>query len=140
MILMQPVLSAAAAMALVHAAVAHAQQQGLSVAVAVVDAGGHVQAVWRMDNVAPAVAGFALDKAYTAAMLMDETAALGARMDSSPSFRYGLASRDRMLPWGGGLPIRHQRSVVGGIGVSGAKDTDDIACAEAALRSAGLLP
>jgi len=139
MILLRPVLSSATAMALVQSAVAHAQTLGIGIAVAVVDAGGAVQAMWRMDDVAPVVADFALDKAMTARMLKSATAALGERMEVSASFRHGMASRPRMLAWGGGLPILHEGLVIGGIGVSGAKDTDDIACAEAALRAAGLV-
>lgn len=138
MILMQPILAAATAMALVRTAVDHAQRLGITIAVAVVDSGGHLQAAWRMDGVAPAVTDFAQDKAYTAAMLKIATAALGEQVAASPSFGHGLAGRHRLLPWGGGLPILQDGRAIGGIGVSGASDTDDIACAQVALQAASL--
>jgi uncharacterized protein GlcG (DUF336 family) len=66
------------------------------------------------------------------------TAAFAERMASSQSLTLGLSTRSRLLPWGGGLPIVHGGKVIGGIGVSGAKDVEDITCAEAALGSLGL--
>jgi uncharacterized protein GlcG (DUF336 family) len=49
----------------------------------------------------------------------------------------GLSTRERLLTWGGGLPILHDGACVGGIGVSGAQDFEDIACARVALAEAG---
>jgi uncharacterized protein GlcG (DUF336 family) len=137
MIVTQAMLSSEAAMALVQRAVAHARAEGWAVAAAVVDPQGIVQALWRMDGVAPNVADFALDKAYTAATMRRSTAAFAERMGGVPSLALGLGTRTRLLTWGGGLPVVHGGGLVGGIGVSGAKDHEDIACAETALASAG---
>lgn len=124
-------------MRLVQFAVAHAKANGWTIGVAVVDASGGPLACWRMDQVVAPVATYAMDKAYTAAMFDSPSAALAAEMDVSPGQRMGFQSRDRYLVWGGGLPIRHNGTLVGGIGVSGAKDFEDIACAEAALAAEG---
>lgn len=135
---MTPVLASATAMQLVQAAVGHAAGNGWKVAVCVVDPAGAPLASWRMDEVTPPIAEFAADKAYTAATMRRSTAAFFERMDGSASLRLGLANRDRLLVWGGGLPIFHAGKVIGGIGVSGAQDFEDIACAQTALEQAGL--
>lgn len=59
-------LDLAAAQALGAAAVAAAGERGLSVSVAVVDAGGHLVAFARMDGAEIAGPVLATDKAYTA--------------------------------------------------------------------------
>jgi uncharacterized protein GlcG (DUF336 family) len=126
-------VSSIAALRLVEAALSHATAAELFVAVCLCDAQGHVLASARMDGVTPPILTFARDKAYTAATMRRTTAAFGDRMGSSQSLTLGLSTRERLLSWGGGLPIVHQGKVIGGIGVSGAKDFEDIACAEAAL-------
>jgi uncharacterized protein GlcG (DUF336 family) len=138
MIAQMSLISATGAMQLVTAALAHAGREKLSVAVCVCDPQGHVLACARMDGVTPPILGFAEDKAFTAATMRRSTEAFAERMASSPSLTLGLSTRARLLPWGGGLPVVHQGQVVGGIGVSGARDFEDIACAQAALAEAGL--
>ncbi|MFD1880225.1 GlcG/HbpS family heme-binding protein [Paracoccus pacificus] len=126
------------AFGLVGAVLAQAKSQGLNVAVCVVDVHGQVLGSARMDGASPPILEFATDKAFTAANMRRTTEGFAARMGSSPALTMGLASRPRLLVWGGGLPIVHEGKVVGGIGVSGATDAEDIACAQAALRAAGL--
>jgi uncharacterized protein GlcG (DUF336 family) len=138
MITFKPALSAEAAFKLVEFATGHARGNGWKIAAAVVDASGILVASLRMDEVSPPVGDFALDKAYTAATMKRSTEAFFARMDSEPSLRLGFGNRARLMVWGGGLPIFHEGRVVGGIGVSGAKDFEDIACAKAALGALGL--
>lgn len=138
MILMTPVLASATAMQLVQTAVEHAMAKGWKVAVCVVDPAGAPLAAWRMDEVTPPIVGFAADKAYTAATMRRSTAAYFERMDASASLRLGLSNRDRLLVWGGGLPVVHEGKVIAGIGVSGAQDFEDIECARTALELAGL--
>lgn len=109
-----------------------------NVAASVVDAAGATIASARMDGVPAQILTFADDKAFTASTMRRTTAAYFDRMDQSASLRLGLANRDRLLVWGGGLPIKFEGAVVGGIGVSGAQDFEDVACAQEALRKAGL--
>ncbi len=131
-------LSATGALRLLTAVLTRAEADGLCVAVCVCDTQGHVIASARMDGVTPPILGFAEDKAFTAATMRRSTAAFAERMASSPSLTLGLSTRARLLPWGGGLPVVQAGQVIGGIGVSGAKDVEDIACAQAALAEAGL--
>lgn len=131
-------LTLATAQEMLRLALQTAADSGWRVAVCVCDPAGAVLASARMDGVAPPILTFAEDKAYTAATMRRATDAFAARMEASPALRLGLTTRARLLPWGGGLPVVHQGTVVGGIGVSGAKDFEDIACGKAALAALGL--
>lgn len=122
---------------LVSAVLEHAVANDWKIAVSVVDAAGATIASARMDGVPAQILTFAEDKAFTASTMRRTTAAYFDRMDQSPSLRLGLANRERLLVWGGGLPIKFEGAVVGGIGVSGAQDFEDIACAQEALRKQG---
>lgn len=123
---------------LVEHALAYAAAQGWNIAAVVADPAGLLIAARRMDLASGPILDFATDKAFTAANARRSTLAHFQRMDASPSLRLGLTNRPRILVWGGGLPIWHQGGVVGAIGVSGAAESEDIACAEAALRAEGL--
>lgn len=138
MFVMTPALASATAMQLVQKSVEHAKTKGWNIAVCVVDPAGASLASWRMDNVTAPIAEFAADKAFTAATMKRSTAAFSQRMNSSESLRLGLSNRGRLLVWGGGLPVVHEGQVIGGIGVSGAQDFEDIECAVTALEAAGL--
>ena len=137
MIFTQTSVASESALAMVGAAIAHAGANNWGVAAAVVDAQGVILALSRMDGVAPNVAEFAQDKAYTAATMRRSTETFAERMGGSPSLALGLSTRQRLLTWGGGLPILKDGVCIGGIGVSGAKDFQDIECAKAALAEAG---
>jgi glc operon protein GlcG len=126
------------ALALVGHALAHAEKNGWQVAVAVVDGYGNTVASARMDGAHPALSDFAADKAYTSGTQGRTTKDFYARMSQSPDDALGLANRARLTVWEGGVPIRLDGHLIGGIGVSGAKGHEDVACAEAALLAAGL--
>ena len=46
--------------------------------------------------------------------------------------------RPRMVCFGGGLPLKCQGRVIGGIGVSGGSELEDETCARAGLSGIGL--
>ena len=140
MLYSHPTVSARTALRLIEAAVAEAERNDWRIAAAVVDRAGIPLASLRMDEATPPILEFALDKAYTAATMRRSTEAFFERMTSSPSLTLGFQNRPRLMAWGGGLPIVGEGRVVGGIGVSGAQDFEDIACARAALASVGLDP
>ena len=81
----------------------------------------------------------AIDKAYTAAGFGLPTAAWTEALEMhSPAVRSGLPLRPRMVCFGGGLPLRHDGRLIGGIGVSGGSEPQDEACARAGLSAIGL--
>jgi glc operon protein GlcG len=131
-------ISYAAASSLIAAAIAHAQNKGWRVCVAVCDASGLGVSMGRMDGVPPSVIDFATDKAFTAVMSGKSTHAFFERMSSSTELSMGLANRPRLITWEGGLPILEDGAVIGGIGVSGAAGHEDADCALAALVTLGM--
>ena len=126
------------AQALVDAAIAHARQNDWDVAVAIVDRTGLLVAFRRTADVTVPAIEFALDKAYTASTLRRSTEGFFERSQASPSLAAGLANRPRLMLWSGGLPLFDKGQCIGGIGVSGAKDFQDVECAETAIAKLGL--
>lgn len=133
----QTILRYESAHALVAHAIAHAMSNGWRVAVAVLDTAGHVLAAGRMDDVPAPILDIATDKAFTAT-LGKTSLAFGERMASSKSLELGLSTRQRLLAWEGGVPIREQGVLIGAIGVSGAQGHEDAACASAAIEALDL--
>ena len=131
------IIASKSARDIVAACIEEAEKLGLLIAVCVADPAGVALASARMDGVAPPTLTFAEDKAYTSATMKRSTEAFAERMASSPSLTLGLSTRNRLLVWGGGLPIFHEGKIVGGIGVSGAKDYEDIAIGRSALKRYG---
>lgn len=131
-------ISTEAAQALVDAAITHAQLNEWDVAVAVVDRTGLLVAFRRTADVTVPAIDFALDKAYTASTLRRSTKDFFERSQTSPSLAAGLANRPRLMLWSGGLPLYDAGRCIGGIGVSGAKDFQDVECAEVAIAKLGL--
>lgn len=130
----------ATALDLVGLALAHAKSSGWEVAAAVVDPSGHLVAFSRSERARKTVGGFAIDKAYTAATLGKSSRAFFERAAEVPSLALGLASRERLLVWGGGVAIYEGETCIGGLGVSGAEEGEDIDCAATAIRGLGLDP
>jgi uncharacterized protein GlcG (DUF336 family) len=130
-------ITQAAAKALAEAAIAAAQSRGMAIGVCVVDAEGAPVVLLRMDGVGAPIAAFCSEKAYTAAVTGAATRDFHAHMASSPSLQMGMTGRPGFLVWGGGLPIRDGSDTIGGIGISGGSEDQDIEIATAALESLG---
>lgn len=130
-------ISAEAAHAAVAAALARATADGCAVVAAVVDAAGELVAFLRAAGAPFHSSGIARDKAYTAASFKMPTAALYDAVGSSAALRDGIAGRDRLVMFGGGLPVMIGSHLVGGIGVSGASEAMDVAYANAGLAAIG---
>ena len=127
-----------AAHALVQAAVGRADELNVKVNVAVVDSGGHLAAFLRMPGSAFHSVDVAISKAYTAMSFGMPTSKWSGVMESlSQPCKTGLASVDRLMTCGGGVPIELDGRRVGAIGVSGATEKQDEEIAEYALQSLG---
>ena len=110
------------------AAVAEAKRlQAPSGAIAIVDEGGALLYLERLDNTFPAAATVAMEKARTAATFRRATSIFE---DAIKGGRLALLGVDVMTPLQGGIPVVVDGVVVGAIGVSGAataQQDDDIA-------------
>lgn len=124
-----------AAHELIRAVRAAAVDHGVEVAIAITDAGGHLVAFERSDKT-PFLAGdVAIDKAWTSASFGLDTHVWNAVV-RDPKVT-ALAYRPRMTPVGGGLAIKLDGRVIGGVGVSGASADQDQQAAEIGLRALG---
>ena len=130
-------LSAKAASQIIEGCVAHANGKKQSHAIAVYDDGGHPIAILRMDGNPPGATEFAMQKAQAVAHWQFSTAEMMAAAKETP----GFASAPRVVTVPGGVPVfsADGKRIVGAVGVSGEAPADDTACAEAGVRSAGLV-
>jgi glc operon protein GlcG len=122
---------------LIAAAHEHARSAGLRVTVAVVDEGGLLQALARMDGAPPLSAQIAEAKAVGAALWHRNGDELDAVEEASPSFFASVAGMVRLpiIPADGSLVIRDGDLVLGAVGVSGARSDADRECAEAGVAA-----
>ena len=135
----QDVVHWEAAAAAVVAAARCAEEAGIKVNVAVVDAGGNLAGFLRMPGAFLHSIDIAIDKAYTAAGFGLPTGAWAEALAAhSLALRSGIPVRPRMVCFGGGLPLRHEGRLIGGIGVSGGSEQQDEACARAGVTAIGL--
>ncbi|MDM0027502.1 GlcG/HbpS family heme-binding protein [Variovorax saccharolyticus] len=135
----QAVIDWEAAMAAASGAARWAEEAGIRVNVAVVDAGGNLAAFVRMPGAFLHSIDIAIDKAYTAAGFGLPTSAWTEALAAhSGAVREGIPLRPRMVCFGGGLPLRHEGQVIGGIGVSGGSEHEDETCARAGLHAVDL--
>ncbi len=129
-------LSLAGARAVAEAAAAEAGKRHAGGAIAVVDDGGHLLFLERLDRTFPAAAAVATEKARTAATFRRPTRDFEKAIANGRSSLLGVSV---MTPLQGGVPLVVEGHVVGAIGVSGAssaQEDDDIAAAAAAAFAA----
>lgn len=120
----------------VAAAAARAEALGVKVNVAVVDSGGNLAGFLRMPGAFLPSIDIAIDKAWTAAGFGFPTIDAPAILAGLPeNVRAGLAGRPRVTFFGGGVPIRDDGALIGGIGVSGGSDEQDHDCALAGIAA-----
>lgn len=110
----------------IAAARAEADEQGVAVAYAVVDAGGNLVAFARADGATLITIDTAIGKAFTAISIGGDTVNLTAAIQpGGPLFGTGLilAGSRSLVPYGGGVLIQAGGQVIGALGVSGAPDS-----------------
>jgi glc operon protein GlcG len=111
------VLTLAGARIVAAAAETEARRLNTTGAVAVVDDGGNLLYLLRIDNTFPAGSYVAMDKARTAATFRMPTRNLE---DAVKNGRTSLVAVSEMTPLAGGVPIVVDGHIVGAVGVSGA--------------------
>lgn len=129
------------ARAMLATAVSRAEDMGITVTVAIVDAGGHLIVLERMDGGRFHTVHSSTTKAVTAASNKRPTTTRGAQgqdLDTLHAIGLSLAAGpDRWTAMEGGFPILVGGECVGGIGVSGGDWEQDQAIAAAALAAVG---
>jgi uncharacterized protein GlcG (DUF336 family) len=135
-------LGLARAATIIDAAIAHARsRQFQPLAVAVLDAGGHLIAFKREDGAGIVRFDIAFGKAWGALGMGFGTRELAQRAVKAATFVAALAaiSQGRMVPSPGGvLIVGADKAVVGAVGISGDIGDNDEACAIAGIQAAGL--
>lgn len=125
---------------LVAAAEAKAKADGAGAAIAVVDAGGNVIELARIDGTFPAATEVATGKARTAALFRRPTKGLEDVVNQGRTAMATLPGVTTFTPLQGGVPVVAGGEVVGAIGVSGAKSAahdEEIAQAAVAAFDSG---
>lgn len=109
-----------------------------NVSVAIVGRDGATKVLLKADNSGPHTGSSATGKAFTAAAMGRDTAGLSGFISEQPA-NAGLRDMDsRLVILAGGLPIRINNALVGGIGVGGAPSgAIDAKCAVAGLQAIG---
>src|SRR3954470_3025764 len=122
---------------LIEAAEAEARERGLALAFVVVDAGGHVVAVARMDDADWITPEVALGKAWTAAAYRSPSAAQGDKAKDLVAFAGAIstATHGRYTPQIGALPVELDGEAAGAMGASGGTGQEDEAVVRAAIES-----
>lgn len=105
------------------------------VTVAIVDEGGHLQALGRMDGAPPLSAQIAEVKAESVALFRRDGAALREIQQAWPTLfaQVDQVAKRPVMAGAGSVLIRAEGSVVGAIAVSGGRPEQDDECAAAAL-------
>lgn len=125
---------------IVDAALVRGREMGLApLAVAVLDAGGHLKAFKREDDAGIIRPQIAIGKAWGALGMGMGTRALASK---SPEFlaALGAMSGGKVVPSPGGVLIRQDERVVGAVGITGDTGENDEACAVAGIEAVGLDP
>jgi glc operon protein GlcG len=118
------------------AAEAEALANNWAVTIVVVDDGGHPLGSLRLDGVAPISAYIATEKARTASLGRRESRIFEEMINNG---RYSFMTApvlSGMLE--GGVPIVVNNQVVGAVGVSGVKSTEDAQIARAGIAALGV--
>lgn len=104
-----------------------AKKRGLTVVMAVTNSSGYPIGVHAMDHAFIASYDVALSKAYTVVALKMSTEALKAKSLPGESL-YGIqfSNQGKLSILGGGIPLIFNNKVIGGLGISGASEEEDI--------------
>ncbi|KTR83656.1 hypothetical protein NS277_08230 [Novosphingobium barchaimii] len=126
-----PQLTIAAARAIAGAAFSEAERQSCAIVVVVLDAGSEILLVERGSGALVSSIEIARRKAECAVGFGMPTEILASVSASNPA----LANLPRMLPFEGGIPVIIDGRIAGAIGVSGASQEQDLACAKAGIAA-----
>jgi glc operon protein GlcG len=131
----KPVLTLDDVKKIAAAAEAEAVANQWAVTIAIVDDGGHLLWLQRLDGAAPVSAHIAPAKANTSAMGRRESKVYEEMINNG---RVSFATAPYIAGMlEGGVPIVVDGHVVGAVGVSGVKSTEDVQIAKAGIAALG---
>jgi uncharacterized protein GlcG (DUF336 family) len=118
------------------AAEAEAVKNQWAVSIAIVDDGGHLLWLQRLDGAAPISAHIAPAKAHTAALGRRESRVYEEMINGGRVSFLSAPQLEGLLE--GGVPIVKDGQCLGAVGVSGVKSTEDAQIARAGIAAIGL--
>jgi len=129
-------LQLADARRIIAAATAEADKIGQPMNIAVVDEGGNLLAFERMANAWLGSIDISISKAWTSRAFDIETKALGENSQPEDQF-FGIHASNggKVMIFAGGVPLKQDGKVVGGLGISGGSGKQDQAVAEAGAKA-----
>jgi glc operon protein GlcG len=122
--------------AIAAAAEAEALKNQWAVSIAIVDSGGHLLWLQRLDGAAPISAHIAPAKANTAALGRRESKTYEEMINGGRASFLSAPDLKGMLE--GGVPILKDGQCLGAVGVSGGKSSEDAQIARAGIAALGL--
>ena len=131
----KPVLSLGDVKRVAAAAEAEALAHQWNVTIAIVDDGGHLLWLQRLDGAAPLSAHIAPGKARTAALSRRESKFYEDVINGGRTAFVTVPTIDAVLE--GGVPIVVDGHCVGAVGVSGVKSSEDVQIARAGIAALG---
>ena len=131
----KPVLTLDDVKKIAVAAEAEAVKNNWAVTISIVDDGGHLLWLQRLDGAAPVSAWIGPQKAITAAIGRRESGVYEKMVNEG---RMSFLAVTPVTPLEGGVPIMVGGQVVGAVGVSGVKSSEDVQIAKAGIAALGL--
>lgn len=132
----KPVLSLNDVKTILQAAEACAVKNNWAVSISVVDDGGHLLGMVRLDGAAPISAQISPAKARTAALGQRTSKSYEDVINQGRTAFLSAPGLEGMLE--GGVPVVADGQVIGAVGVSGVKSNEDVEIATAGIQALGL--
>ena len=129
----KPYLNAADVKKIAAAAEAEALANNWAVTIAIVDDGGHLLSLQRLDGAAPLTSHIAPSKAKAAALGRRETKVYEDIINNGRTAFLSVPFVEGMLE--GGVPVIVDGHVIGAVGVSGVKSEQDAQIAKAGIAA-----
>ena len=128
-------LSIEEARILIQGSVVASRDINVPMCIAVVDESGYLIACERMDGGKISSVSIAIDKAFTAAAARNGTHVYNQLcVPGQPTFGIHITNGGHFSVIGGGLPVKVNGEIVGGVGISAGTAVQDVAVAEQALK------
>lgn len=129
----QAILQASDVRKIAAAAEAEAVKNHWAVTISIVDAGGHLLWLQRLDDAAPLSAQIAHAKAHTAALGRRESKAYEDMINKGRTSFLSAPGVQGLLE--GGVPIIYEGHCLGAVGVSGVQSSEDAQIARAGIAA-----